>query len=212
MSGSAERPALVVSVHCSCMNPRPHPPIAVDHHHEIDAAGVSGACCTMRERSGLVVGVGPALPVADADRTVRPAGIRIRIGKHRTQQNCDRSSPAFHKRFPHTPRASIFVLCNRSPFGLCERRLKFPGAVAEKRPGIGLIPAGGPTPEALSLRSLRDHSAHRLDRRKIGTDSHPPAARQLIAWQENWQDNAWTWHGAEAISSRGTCCVRPRSC
>jgi len=54
------------------------PPAAVvDHHEKIDAAGVSGACCAMRERSGLVVGVGPALPVADADRTVRPARIRI---------------------------------------------------------------------------------------------------------------------------------------
>jgi hypothetical protein len=38
---------------------------------------------------------------------------------------------------------------------------------------------------ALSLSSLPDHSAHRLDRRKIGADSHPPAAKQLIAWQEN---------------------------
>jgi hypothetical protein len=28
---------------------------------------------------------------------------------------------------------------------------------------------------------LPDHSAHRLERRKIGADSHPPAANQLIA-------------------------------
>src|SRR5258708_19134479 len=50
------------------------------------------------------------------------------------------------------------------------------------------MPAGGPTAEAVSLSSLPDHSAHRLDRRKIDADSHPPAAKQLIAWQKNWQD------------------------
>jgi hypothetical protein len=46
--------------------------------------------------------------------------------------------------------------------------------------GIGFMPAGGPTAEAVSLSSLPDHSAHRLDRRKIDADSHPPAAKQLI--------------------------------
>jgi hypothetical protein len=84
--------------------------------------------------------------------------------------------------------------------------------VAENWRAIGFMPAGGPTAETLSLSSLPDHSAHRRDRRKIGADSHPPAARQLIAWQKNWQDNAWTWHTAEAISSKGTCCAHPRSC
>jgi hypothetical protein len=49
----------------------------------------------------------------------------------------------------------------------------------------GFMPAGGPAAEALSLSSLPDHSAHRLDRRKIDADSHPPAAQQLIAWQDN---------------------------
>jgi hypothetical protein len=39
--------------------------------------------------------------------------------------------------------------------------------------------------EALSLSSLPDHSAHRLDHRKIDADSRPPAAQQLIAWQKN---------------------------
>src|SRR4051812_28021420 len=93
------------------------PAIVVDHHEKKDAAGVSGAGCTVRERPGLVVGIGPALPVADADRTVGPARIRIRTGKNRTQQSCDRSSTAFHKRFsPHTQDEHIY-LCNRSPFG-----------------------------------------------------------------------------------------------
>ena len=57
----------------------------VDHHEKKDTAGVSGAGCTVRERPGLVVGIGPALPVADADRTVGPARVRIRTGKNRTQ-------------------------------------------------------------------------------------------------------------------------------
>jgi hypothetical protein len=35
-----------------------------------------------------------------------------------------------------------------------------------------------------------------------------PAAQQLIAWQ----DDAWTWHTAETISSRGTRCVHPLWC
>jgi alpha-1,2-mannosyltransferase len=43
--------------------------------------------------------------------------------------------------------------------------------------GIGFMPAGGPTAEALSLSSLPDHSVHRLERRKIDADSHPPAAK-----------------------------------
>jgi len=35
------------------------------------------------------------------------------------------------------------------------------------------MPAAGPAAGALSLSSLPDHSAHRLDRRKIDADSHP---------------------------------------
>jgi hypothetical protein len=37
-------------------------------------------------------------------------------------------------------------------------------------PGIGFVPAGGPTAEAVSSSSFPDHSAHRLDRRKIDGD------------------------------------------
>jgi hypothetical protein len=56
--------------------------------------------------------------------------------------------------------------------------------------------AGGSTADAVSLRCLRHHPAHRLGRREIDAASHPPAARQLTAWQENRQDNAWIWHKA----------------
>jgi hypothetical protein len=62
----------------------------------------------------------------------------------------------------------------------------FPPREAEKlAPASGFMPAAGPAAGALSLSSLPDHSAHRLDRRKIDADSHPPAAQQLIAWQDN---------------------------
>jgi hypothetical protein len=95
--------------------------IVVDHHEKKDAAGVSGAGCTVRERPGLVVGVGPTLPVADTDRAVGPTRLGIRIGKHRTQQNGERSSTAFHKYFPHIPKASIFIYATRVYFGLTWR-------------------------------------------------------------------------------------------
>jgi hypothetical protein len=58
----------------------------------------------------------------------------------------------------------------------------FPPREAEKLTAAsGFMPAA----RALSLSSLPDHSAHGLDRRKIDADSHPPAAQQLIAWQDN---------------------------
>ena len=121
------------------------PAIAVDHHDKKDAAGVSGAGCTVRERSGLVVGVGPALPVADADRTVRPARLRIRTGKNRTQQSCDRSSTAFHKLFPHTPRMSIFVFATGVHLDCALGEPKFSCCGRQKnRPGVGFMPAGRP--------------------------------------------------------------------
>jgi hypothetical protein len=73
-------------------------------------------------------------------------------------------------------------------------RPKFPAAESRKiDPASVSCLRGGPVAEAVPLSSLPDHSAHRLDRRKIDADSHPPAAQQLIAWQKNWQDNAWTW-------------------
>jgi hypothetical protein len=188
------------------------PAIVVDHYEKKHAAGVSGASSTVRERPGLVVGIGPALPVADADRTVGPARIRIRIGKNRTQQNCDRSSTAFHKHSPHTPRVSIFSFATGVHL---ERswRLKISRRGKQKiGPASASCLRGGPVAEAVSLSSFLDYSAHRLDHRKIGADSHPPAAQQLIAWQKNRQDNAWTWHTAETVSGRGTRCVHPRSC
>ena len=171
--------------------------IVVDHHEKKHAAGVSGAGCTMCERPGLVVGVGPALPVADADRTVRPARIRIRTGKNRTQQNCDRSSTAFHKLFPTHPGRAYLPLQPESIWTMRQGRI-FPVAGSGKiGRGIGFMPAGGPTAEALSLSSLPDHSAHRLDRRKIDADSHPPAAQQLIAWQDTDRTRMDLAHGGD---------------
>src|SRR5437879_11473659 len=139
-------------------NTEPPPAATVDHHDKIHAAGVSGACCTVRERSGLVVGVSPALPIADADRTVGPARIRIRTGKNRTQQSCDCSSTAFHKRIPHRPNGEHIDLCNRCLFGALQEGRNFSRGKRKN------WPAGGPTADARSLSSLPDHSAHRLAR------------------------------------------------
>jgi hypothetical protein len=77
-------------------------------------------------------------------------------------------------------------------------RPKFPAAGSGKiGPGIGFMPAGGPTAEALSLSSLPDHSAHRLDRRKIdawernGCDvpdvTGPAFAKMVSAEVERWR-------------------------
>jgi hypothetical protein len=57
-------------------------------------------------------------------------------------------------------------------------RPKFPAAESRKiDPAAVSCLRGGPVAEAVSLSSLPDHSAHRLDRRKIDADSHPLAAQ-----------------------------------
>ena len=128
------------------------PAIVVDHHEKKDAAGVSGAGSTVRERPGLVVGIGPALPVADADRTVGPARLGIRTGKNRTQQNCDRSSTAFHKHFPHTPRMSIFIFATGVHLERSgETEISCRGS-RKIGPASVSCPRGGPTAEAAFVK------------------------------------------------------------
>ncbi len=56
------------------------PALVVDHDHKIDATEIVRACRAMRERTGLIVGVRPALPVSDIDGPVGPASFGTRTG------------------------------------------------------------------------------------------------------------------------------------
>ena len=82
----------------------PQAPAAIlaDRDHEIDAALIGGAGRAMGERAVLVVGVGPALPVAHGDRAIGPAGKRCCGQQHAQGRNGGTNCNSHHALPPAT--------------------------------------------------------------------------------------------------------------